>query len=161
MLKFGDNYRDMLVYNISDINGFQEWLETNTGLDKTVQAQIEQLEHYKEKAKEMGLIFDDNISITPEEHWAGRTMAIALNDYESNYNIIPKEILSDRTLFFMKYCTNANSPLFFDMSKYKPTLEHLSKAVRAIWWCYISSTPWSICRRGNTRSHRQVVSRRT
>ncbi len=102
----------MLVYNISDIDGFQEWLQTNTGLDKTPQAQKEQLEHYKRKAKEMGLIFDESISITPEEPWAGRTMARALNTNERNYNIIPKEILSDRTLFFMRYCTNPESPLF-------------------------------------------------
>lgn len=120
----------MLVYNISDIDGFQEWLQTNTGLDKTPQAQIEQLEHYKKKAKEMGLIFDESISITPEEPWAGRTMARALNANETNYNIIPKEILIDRTLFFMRYCTNPESPLFFDMGKYKPTLEQLSEVVQ-------------------------------
>lgn len=127
--KIGDKYRDVLVYNITDIDGFQEWLKANTGLDKTPEAQSTQLEHYKRKAKEIGLIFDENIAITSTEPWAGRTMASALNAHEVNYNIIPKEILSDRTLFFMRYCTNPESPLFFDMGQYKPTLEKLSEAV--------------------------------
>ena len=120
----------MLVYNISDIDGFQEWLKSNTGLDKNLQVQTEQLEYYKKKAKEMGLLFDKNIAVTKEQPWAGAAMAIALSKYEENYNVIPEKILNDRTLFFMKYCINPNSPLFFDISKYKPTIEKLGEAVQ-------------------------------
>ena len=72
----------MLVYNISDIDGFQEWLKSNTGLDKNLQVQTEQLEYYKKKAKEMGLLFDKNIAVTKEQPWAGAAMAIALSKYE-------------------------------------------------------------------------------
>lgn len=123
--KVGDEFNDMLVYGIEDIDRFQEWLKENTGKDISRVAQVKQLEHYKKAAKSMGMKFDEDIIITDEDPWAGRTMAKALAKYETNFEILPKEEITDLTLFFMRHCQNRQSPFYFDLTNYRPNVRDL------------------------------------
>lgn len=125
--KIGNQFNDMLVYNISNLSKFQAWLDGNTDLDKTAHAQQEQLEHYKQAARTLGLKFDEEDAvITTKEPWAGRVISKALNKYRNeNSAIIPEEELKDGTLFFMRHCSNPDSKFFFDISKYRPKVEDL------------------------------------
>ena len=127
--RIGEQCNDMLVYNIADLEKFQTWLQSHTDLDKTVSAQREQLEFYKQVSQKLGLTFDEeDLVITEEEPYAGRIIARALFKYlDKNSTIIPKEELQDGTLFFMRQCNNPNSEYYFDISKYRPKVEDLIK----------------------------------
>lgn len=125
--KIGNQFNDMLVYNIDNLTEFQSWLDANTNLDKSIEVQQEQLEFYKQVCKNLGLKFDEeDIVLTDKSPWASTVIANALNKYHAkNSQIIPDDDLVDGTLFFIHQCCNQNSPFFFDLSKYRPKVEDL------------------------------------
>lgn len=129
--KIGNQFNDMLVYNIDNLTEFQNWLDANTNLDKSLVSQQEQLEFYKQVCQNLGLKFDDeDLVLSDKCLWAGTVISAALNKYyDENYHIIPDEDLKDGTLFFIHQCCNQSSPFFFNISKYRPKVEDLiSKA---------------------------------
>ena len=117
--KIGNQFNDMLVYNIDNLTEFQNWLDANTNLDKSLVSQQEQLEFYKQVCQNLGLKFDDeDLVLSDKCLWAGTVISAALNKYyDENYHIIPDEDLKDGTLFFIHQCCNQSSPFFFNISK--------------------------------------------
>lgn len=125
--KIGSQFNDMLVYNIDNLTEFQNWLDANTGLDKSFASQQEQLEFYTQVCQNLGLKFDhEDLVLSDKCPWAGIIISAALNKYHAeNSHIIPEEDLKDGTLFFIHQCCNQDSPFFFDISKYRPKVEDL------------------------------------
>lgn len=125
--KFDHFCSDMLGYNIKDKETLQQWLSQNTGKDNTIEAQMEQLEHYKNVARKLKARFDEGIKISKEQFYAGKVIANNLGLYPENIGII-KGIEKPQN-FFVEHCANINSPFYFDLSVYRPKLSDFINVV--------------------------------
>lgn len=119
--RFGNYCSDMLAYNIKDKEKLQDWLNKNTGKDNTREAQLEQLEHFKKVARQINARFDEQIDVTPEQPYAGKVMAQNLSLYPENIDRVKG--IEKPSNFFPEHVLNIESPFYFDIGKYRPTLK--------------------------------------
>ena len=125
--KFAHYCSDMIGYNIKDLDRMQSWLRANTGKDNTKEAQMEQLEHYKQVARELALAFDEAIQLSDEQPLAGKVMANNLEHYTENIDKVKG--IEKPSNFWVEHCSNIQSPFYFDMSRYRPSLEDFIQIV--------------------------------
>lgn len=125
--KFSHYCSDMLAYNIKNMERLQDWLNRNTGKDNTKEAQMEQLEYYKKVAREINARFDEDISVSEEQPFAGKVMGSNLGLYSENIDKVKG--IENPSNFFVEHCANINSPFYFDLSRYRPKLKDFIEIV--------------------------------
>ena len=125
---------DMLGYNISldKIEQMQEWLLANTDKDKSISEQIKQLQHFKTVAKELGLKFDEDLALNPDNDKAGMAMIQnILKYYEENIGLWPEleRYRKEPTSAWQEVFTNPNNRFYWNMSQYCPKIEDFIELV--------------------------------
>lgn len=125
---------DMLGYNLelSKIEQMQEWLEENTDRDKKLMEQIKQLQHFKNVARELGLKFDEELELNPDNNKAGMAMMQnILKYYEENIKVWPEleRYKKEPTSAWQEVFTNPNNKFYWNMSQYCPKIEDFIKQV--------------------------------
>lgn len=132
---------DMLAYDIKDKVKLQNWLNQNTGRDNTKEAQMEQLEHYKQVAKELMLHFDETLEVNEKQPYAGKVFANDLAQYPENRSKV--EGIEKPSNFWVEHCLNINSPFYFDMSRYRPSLQDFLKIVHECGGLVFAAHPFA------------------
>lgn len=125
---------DMLAYNIDidNIEDMQNWLEQNTDRDKSILEQVKQLKHFKDAARKLGLKFDEDLELDPDNNKAGMAMINnILKYYRENVKVWPEleRYKVEPTSVWQEVFTNPKTEFYWDMAQYCPRLEDFIEQV--------------------------------